>query len=194
MVLGAGAVDLNRLGATSYAWYASALPTGAVPIGVTSNIDGGTGRTTVTVRFTTPNTGPFNGSMTEWGSLIDGHYSLGFQGSAAQLLFVGSGSTAQNHSDSLIRLFGDSNGDGVLDQVDLAQFRAANNSSSGDAAYSSAFDVDGNGVIDQFDLGQFRRKQCQHLAMGGEARISEKQGVRKAERGTLFFIFSQDFA
>ena len=56
----------------------------------------------------------------------------------------------------LYRLFGDATGNGIVDQLDLAQFRSANNSSSGSAAYIAYLDADNSGTIDQIDLGQFR--------------------------------------
>jgi hypothetical protein len=58
----------------------------------------------------------------------------------------------------LYRLFGDSNGDGVDDQVDLGVFRTANNAVLGDAAYVAYLDADNNGIIDQIDLGQYRAR------------------------------------
>ncbi len=154
ITLGAGAVDLTRLGDTSYAWYASALPTGAVPISVTSSIDGATGRTTVTIEFTTPNNGAFNGSMTEWGSLVDGNYNLGFNGAAAELLFVGSGLTAQNHTDSLFRFFGDTNGSRTLNSADtsiLNQAIAAQNANM-PSDLTQYFDLNQNGTLDPFEV------------------------------------------
>ena len=58
----------------------------------------------------------------------------------------------------LYRLFGDSDGNGIVDQVDLARFRSANNSSSISEAYIAYLDADNSGTIDQFDLAQFRQR------------------------------------
>jgi hypothetical protein len=58
----------------------------------------------------------------------------------------------------LYRLFGDTDGNGVVDQIDLAQFRSANNSSAGSPAYLAYLDADNSGNIDQFDLAQFRQR------------------------------------
>jgi hypothetical protein len=65
------------------------------------------------------------------------------------------GSSGQLH---LYRLFGDANGDGVVDQTDLGQFRSSFNASTGNPAYLSYLDADNSGVIDQLDLGQFRTR------------------------------------
>ena len=56
------------------------------------------------------------------------------------------------------RLFGDINGSKNVNNADYGQFRNAFNSSTGQAAYVSAFDFDGNGVINNADYGQFRNR------------------------------------
>jgi hypothetical protein len=58
----------------------------------------------------------------------------------------------------LFRLFGDSNGDGVVDQTDLAAFRGSDNTSIGNGEYLYYFDSDNSGTIDTVDLGQFRTR------------------------------------
>ena len=59
---------------------------------------------------------------------------------------------------NLFRLFGDATGNGIVDQLDLAMFRSANNSSIGISEYLYYFDSDNSGTIDQFDLAQFRAR------------------------------------
>ena len=54
--------------------------------------------------------------------------------------------------------FGDADGSGVVDQLDLGQFRAANNSRLGDASYVAFLDANNDSHIDQIDLGQFRTR------------------------------------
>ncbi|HEX4591073.1 MAG TPA: dockerin type I domain-containing protein, partial [Gemmataceae bacterium] len=56
------------------------------------------------------------------------------------------------------RLFGDVNGDGVVDASDLGLLRSAYNSSAGSPVYLSYLDADGSGSIDAQDLGQFRSR------------------------------------
>ena len=149
VTLGATAVGLNRVGATNYAWYTSALPDGAVPLSIESNISGSTGLTTVTIRFTTPNNGAFNGSMTEWGSLIDGNYNFAFQGSAAELLYAGSGATSQNAADTLFRFYGDTNGSRTLNSPDISVLRLATGNEPADP--TRFLDLNQNGTIDPFE-------------------------------------------
>jgi len=58
----------------------------------------------------------------------------------------------------LYRLYGDANGDGIVEQLDLGQFRAANNTTSPDPAYLAFLDANNDTHIDQIDLGQFRTR------------------------------------
>jgi hypothetical protein len=58
----------------------------------------------------------------------------------------------------LYRLYGDATGDGIVDQLDLGQFRVANNAGPGNPAYVAFLDADNSGTIDQTDLGQFRTR------------------------------------
>jgi Dockerin type I domain len=59
---------------------------------------------------------------------------------------------------NLFRLFGDIDGDGLMDQIDLAAFRTAYNTVAGDPNYNSLFDADNDGKIDQIDLAEFRAR------------------------------------
>jgi parallel beta-helix repeat protein len=149
VALGAGATDMSRISPANLPWYASALPTGAVALDVSATVDGGTGRTIVTVRFTTPNNGAFNGSMTEWGSLIDGNYNLGFHGASAELLYAGSGATSQDHNESFFRFFGDTNGSRTLNTADTAILNQAK--SGGQPAFVQYFDLNQNNAVDGFE-------------------------------------------
>jgi hypothetical protein len=58
----------------------------------------------------------------------------------------------------LYRLFGDVNGDGVVDQLDLGQFRQTFNTDNTNPLYIAFLDADNSGSIDQQDLGQFRTR------------------------------------
>jgi hypothetical protein len=58
----------------------------------------------------------------------------------------------------LYRIFGDATGDGLVDQLDLGQFRSAFNASVGNPLYLSFLDAANSGSIDQIALGQFRQR------------------------------------
>ncbi len=117
----------------------------------------------------------FTGSATQYGSLADGRYTLRVL--ANQVSFNGLDLDGDNDGDAgvdyvsptdtqsggpgqlhLYRIFGDATGDGIVDQLDLAQFRSAFNSSVGNPPYLSYLDVDNSGNIDQVDLAQFRER------------------------------------
>ena len=72
----------------------------------------------------------FTGSDVVAGSLADGRYTLTVRGDLVhdrwgrQLDGDGDGSAGGNLSDSFFRLFGDSDGDGDVDQLDRNRFRA----------------------------------------------------------------------
>jgi hypothetical protein len=97
----------------------------------------------------------FSGAFTQSNSLIDGTYTLTVFGSQV----IGNGQSLDGDGDgvaggdfgmNLYRLFGDADGNRIVDAADLALFRAA--FGSGDPT----FDVDGDGTVNQTDLAAFR--------------------------------------
>jgi hypothetical protein len=104
----------------------------------------------------------FSGSLTEYGSLVDGLYDVWVD--AAQVSGVGGALDGNNDgiaggsyhlvgttANKLYRLFGDSNGDAAVDQNDYLVFR---NAVAGGA--SVVFDFDASGDVDQTDYLAFR--------------------------------------
>ena len=59
---------------------------------------------------------------------------------------------------NLFRIFGDVNGDGFINGVDLIAFRPTIGSSAGDGVYVGAFDANNDGFINGTDLIQFRSR------------------------------------
>jgi hypothetical protein len=59
-----------------------------------------------------------------------------------------------DQTDQFFRLFGDSNGNGVIDAQDLYRFAPTFGKSAGDPGYLAYFDYYGNGRIDPADLAQ----------------------------------------
>lgn len=109
----------------------------------------------------------FTGGAVNGASLADGRYTLTVLaarvGDPSGALdgngdgtggddFVLVGDPAAN---KLFRLFGDVNGDGAVNGLDLAAFRAAFGTS---APPESPFDFNGDGVVNGLDLAQFRRR------------------------------------
>ncbi len=63
---------------------------------------------------------------------------------------------AEDYVAGFHRFFGDSDGDGDVDAVDLGRFGQAFGKTAGQAGYQAYFDSDGDGDVDAIDLGRFR--------------------------------------
>lgn len=98
----------------------------------------------------------FTGAGVIAGSVADGRYDLTIDGN---LVHDGAGRALDGNSDgtaggnyvannAFFRLFGDGNGDGVVDNRDVALFRGTFRKASTDPGFLPMFDFDGNGVVD----------------------------------------------
>jgi hypothetical protein len=98
------------------------------------------------------------------GSLADGSYSLTVLADRVhdrwgrELDGDGDGLSGGDRVDAFFRLFGDSDGDGDVDQLDRNRFRSAFLKRAGEAGYLWYFDFDGDGDVDDPDNGQFNRR------------------------------------
>jgi parallel beta-helix repeat protein len=132
---------------------------GAVQFTATVNVGGGV--TTVTLDH-------FTGAETTTGSLNDGGYTLTALASqitagGQQLDGNGDGTPGDNYvladngqAGGLFRLFGDSDGNRVVDALDLLRLRTSFGKTSSDPGYLAYFDYDGSGSVDALDLLHFR--------------------------------------
>jgi len=106
----------------------------------------------------------FAGSDVVNGSLAEGNYALTIRGDLIHDAFSrgvdadADGAAGGDRSDAFFRLYGDSDGDGDVDEADRGLFRSSFRTNSGDAAYLWYFDFDGDGVVDGRDNGQFSRR------------------------------------
>jgi hypothetical protein len=107
----------------------------------------------------------FTGAQIIGGSLQDGNYSLVMDSTkihdATGGLLDGDGdglSGGARAADTFFRLFGDSDGDRDVDNLDLFHFRQAFGSASADANYKAYFDYDSDGDVDNLDLFHFRQR------------------------------------
>jgi hypothetical protein len=157
-----GVVVLPANPASAFTLTYTGTPGGGAGGVIGSTVGGFTVSTAVVNGVTVATLSNFTGTDTVNGSLIDGRYTLKVTGSAvtingtpmaADYTFADSGATSGNQ---LYRLFGDANGDRVVNSADLTLFRVAFGASLGDPSYNLAFDVDGDGVINQTDLAAFR--------------------------------------
>jgi uncharacterized repeat protein (TIGR03803 family) len=102
----------------------------------------------ITWNFTFPNY--------EGGSLPNGVYDLALNadeisGGTSNLPMLGGNQTFTFH-----RLFGDIDGNGIVNNYDYLQFRKAYGQIVGSPNYNAAFDFDSNGIINNADYLQFR--------------------------------------
>ncbi len=111
----------------------------------------------------------FTGAETRFGSLADGFFTLTVlsnQVSAGGQPLDGDGDGTPGGdfvqtgtlANGLFSLYGDVNGDGVVNAFDFSQFRNAFGTSTGDPAYRDYLDFDGSGTVNAFDFGQFRTR------------------------------------
>jgi subtilase family serine protease len=101
----------------------------------------------------------FGGTASENGSLADGRYTL--TALAAQISASGQPmATDYTFSDAqgLFRMFGDVNGDQVVNGFDFGFFKNAFGTQTGDPTYLNYLDFNGDGVINGLDFGQFRNR------------------------------------
>jgi phosphodiesterase/alkaline phosphatase D-like protein len=107
----------------------------------------------------------FTGSDIIGGSLADGSYSLTVRadrvhdGVGRELDGDGDGLAGGNRVDSYFRLFGDSDGDHDVDQLDLARILSTFRKHQGDAGFLWYFDYAGDGDVDGLDMAQFNHRR-----------------------------------
>jgi hypothetical protein len=99
----------------------------------------------------------FSGAGTEYGSLIDGRYTMTLHADRVHDIF-GQTLTGGDSVQNFYRLFGDADGNGYVSTDELALFRSVLNKKSTDAAYLAYFDFDGDGTITTADYAQFSKR------------------------------------
>lgn len=107
----------------------------------------------------------FTGSLIIGGSLQDGNFSLVMDSTkihatnGGQLDGDGDGvAGGARPADTFFRLFGDSDGDRDVDNLDLFRFRQSFGLTSSDPNYKSYFDFDNDGDVDNLDLFRLRQR------------------------------------
>jgi hypothetical protein len=105
----------------------------------------------------------FSGPLTESGSLLDGDYRLtvlsGQVSAGGQPLDGdGNGTPGGDAVTALYRLYGDSNGDRRVDNLDFFQFRSTFGRGTSDPLYLAFLDVNNDGRVDNADFFQFRTR------------------------------------
>jgi hypothetical protein len=104
------------------------------------------------------------------GSLSDGNYTLIIHGdmvrdrsSGVKLDGDGDGVAGGDRSETFFRLFGDTDGDRDVDNLDYARFRSTFGLRANETGFLAFLDSDGNGIIDQLDLIEFSKRRNKRL-------------------------------
>jgi hypothetical protein len=87
-------------------------------------------------------------------SIANGTYSITVNSSFVFAASDGVTQLSSGRTDSFFRLFGDFNGDGIVNNGDLNAFRQAFGPLGG--LYNPAFDANGDGSVSNGDLNQIR--------------------------------------
>jgi predicted outer membrane repeat protein len=131
------------------------------------------GRTVVTLGFSGGDTDPVSGLNGGIASLADGRYQLSVaaadvvgpggiplagDGTDVGSNYVSPADTYQGNGLHLYRLFGDVNGDGVVDATDVGQLKSTFNRNNTDPLYLWYLDADNSGAVDASDIGQFKSR------------------------------------
>jgi hypothetical protein len=125
------------------------------------------GRTVVTLTFAGSETDPVSAQHAGAASLADGRYQLTVMatdviGPGGEQLaggnYVSPADTYQGSGLHLYRLFGDVNGDGVVDATDVGQLKSTFNRNNTDPLYLWYLDADNSGSVDAADIGQFKAR------------------------------------
>jgi hypothetical protein len=94
-------------------------------------------------------------------ALNDGKYHLVVDG---RYVKDNTNSDGANGADDFFRLFGDSDGDALVDSLDMYHIRQAMGTNARNAAQRAMFDYDGDRDVDSADYRQFRLRYGQRLA------------------------------
>lgn len=140
-------------------------------IGYNMSQSDATGKTVVTFSFV--------GTGVTHGSLDDGNYQMSIDGGKVQSNATGAfldgdsdgteGGTlifGNQESDGFFRLYGDSDGDRDVDNVDLARFLNTYRESSDSSDYNESMDYDLDGDVDNVDLANYLQRYYTSLPFG----------------------------
>ena len=141
-----------NLGANAFAIVLHPNQTGTVPTlswtAISPAADGSSSSWAVT----------FSGAGVVGNSIADGVYDLTLNAAAATSDYNPAAASQPAATETFDRLFGDINGNGVVNNYDYALFGRAFGSSVGQPAYVAAFDYNGDGTINNLDYAQFGRR------------------------------------
>ena len=103
----------------------------------------------------------FSGNGVAGKSIANGIYDITLNGAAVSVEGNPSATVASRPTDTFYRLFGDSNGDGVVNAADNFKLKAAL------TTYNSIFDSNGDGVVNAADNFQFKNSMSISFSSSG---------------------------
>jgi ELWxxDGT repeat protein len=172
VTIGDGTVQRSQVTQLSVSFSTQVAFAGAVGSAFTLTRTGGgavsfTAAASVVGGVTVVTLNAFTGGETQLGSLADGRYTLTaiasqISANGQQLDGNGNGTGGDNYTlgdaQGLFRMFGDVNGDRVVNGLDFGYFKNAFGTQAGDPNYLSYLDFNGDGIINGFDFGHFRAR------------------------------------
>jgi uncharacterized repeat protein (TIGR03803 family) len=149
------------------------LATGAISI--VQRASGGGTPTPITFTLTSTDNTTWNLTFPGYtgGSLPDGIFDLTV--TAADVTSISAPTlsmTGGNQTFSFDRLFGDIDGNGIVNNADYFQFKKSFGQLAGGSTYNAAFDYDANGVINNADYFQFKKRFGQQIVIAAESQLS----------------------
>jgi hypothetical protein len=146
--------------------HAVSLATNAFTIALDANatVNGTPGQpvgTVPTLSYGSPDGGltwvvTFSGAGVVGGSIADGVYDITLNHAA--VTDAGGQTLAADRTDVFFRLYGDSNGDGTVNNADTFNLRKTFGLSTGQTGYLAYLDYNGDGTVNNADVFQFRKR------------------------------------
>jgi uncharacterized repeat protein (TIGR03803 family) len=145
------------------------LATGAISL--TQRATGGGSPTPITFTQATSDNTTWNLTFPTYtgGSLPDGIFDLTV--TAADVSSISAPTltmTGGNQTFTFDRPFGDSDGNGIVNNADYFQFKKTYGQASGSANYNPVFDYDANGIVNNADYFQFKKRYGQQIVIAAE--------------------------
>jgi hypothetical protein len=98
----------------------------------------------------------FSGNGVVNNSIADGVYDITLN--AAAVTDAEGQTLSAGRTDTFFRLYGDTNGDGTVNNTDTFQFKSTFLKNAGDAGYLAYLDYNGDGTVNNTDAFQLKRR------------------------------------
>jgi hypothetical protein len=142
-------------------WGANAFTIALHPNVTVNGVAGKTVGTLPTLNWSSPDGGltwvvTFSGAGVVNNSIADGVYDLTLN--AAAVSDAQGQTLPANRTDTFFRLYGDTNGDGTVNNTDTFAFKSTFLKNAGQAGYLAYFDYNGDGTVNNTDAFQLKKR------------------------------------